>query len=278
MQQIETEPHGHFAICGPQACGKMSFVKYAMQLYSKKYHQQQQMIVVTCEETFDTKNLVGTYVCSETGDFVFKKGPLTVAAEQGLWLVLKNIEDTPSDLLSFLLPLVQQNRLQVTSTFTIVPKLGFRMFCLSKSRTAQEIQPLLSCLHSTELETLYKPGYPGRVDLSDILLTKFPSLFIPIGSYSIHQLVQAAIENIHLQMQTMKLNLLDYKVQSVTDLFSLYKRLHLAFNSQDLTHMSQAIRQHIIEEISDVYLGYMYDTVVKKRAISNMVREVFNHD
>jgi len=89
------------------------------------------MIVVTCEETFDSKNLVGTYVCSETGEFVFKKGPLTVAAEQGLWLVLKNVEETPSDLLSFILPLIEQKRLQVTSTFTIVPKLGFRIFCLA---------------------------------------------------------------------------------------------------------------------------------------------------
>lgn len=38
-------------------------------------------IVVTLEETFDSKNLVGTYVCNESGEFVFKKGPLTVAAE-----------------------------------------------------------------------------------------------------------------------------------------------------------------------------------------------------
>ncbi len=82
-----------------------------MQLYNERYNQNQQMIVVTCEETFDSKNLVGTYVCSETGEFVFKKGPLTVAAEQGLWLVLKNVEDTPSDLLSFLLPLIEQKRL-----------------------------------------------------------------------------------------------------------------------------------------------------------------------
>ena len=88
---------------------------------------------MTLEETFDSKNLVGTYVCNETGDFVFKKGPLTVAAEQGLWLVLRNIEDCPSDLLSFLLPLVEQNTLHVTSTFTIKPKLGFRIFALTRS-------------------------------------------------------------------------------------------------------------------------------------------------
>jgi midasin (ATPase involved in ribosome maturation) len=124
------------------------------------------MIVVTCEETFDSKNLVGTYVCSETGEFVFKKGPLTVAAEQGLWLVLKNVEDTPSDLLSFLLPLIEQKRLQVTSTFTIVPKLGFRIFCLANYDNGpgrnEEIQPLLSSLHITQLSTLYRAGSESR--------------------------------------------------------------------------------------------------------------------
>ena len=56
-----------------------------------------------------------------------------MAAEQGLWLVLRNIEDTPSDLLSFLLPLVEQNTLQVTSNFAIKPKLGFRIFALTKT-------------------------------------------------------------------------------------------------------------------------------------------------
>lgn len=53
-----------------------------------------------------------------------------MAAEQGMWLILRNIEDTPSDLLSFLLPIIQENVLQVTSTMTIKPKLGFRIFVL----------------------------------------------------------------------------------------------------------------------------------------------------
>lgn len=88
---------------------------------------------MTLEETFDSKNLVGTYVCNESGEFVFKKGPLAVAAELGLWLILRNIEKAPADLLSFLLPLVQSNTLQVTSTFTITPKLGFRIFALCHS-------------------------------------------------------------------------------------------------------------------------------------------------
>ena len=147
-------------------------------------------IVVTLEETFDSKNLVGTYVCNETGEFIFKKGPLTVAAEQGLWLILRNIEDTPSDLLSFLLPLVEQNTLQVTSTFTIKPKLGFRIFALTKTLeqgqndflSAQEetIKPLLTLLKSTSLDSLMPDQ--NRVDFQQLLRIKYASLFTPLAT------------------------------------------------------------------------------------------------
>ena len=140
LRQIEQAPFGHFAISGPPGSGKMATLTLTHELYQRRYHSSESQatdsfIVVTLEETFDSKNLVGTYVCNETGEFVFKKGPLTVAAEQGLWLILRNIEDTPSDLLSFLLPLIEHNVLQVTSTFTIKPKLGFRIFVMNKSQS-----------------------------------------------------------------------------------------------------------------------------------------------
>ena len=123
---MEEDIFKHFAIYGDEGSGKMSFIE----LLSNSFHGSNRYIVVTLEETFDAKNLVGTYVCNETGEFVFKKGPLTVAAEQGMWLVLRHIEKTPSDLLSFLLPLIQEHVLQVTSAFTLTPKLGFRIFAL----------------------------------------------------------------------------------------------------------------------------------------------------
>jgi midasin len=68
--------------------------------------KERETIVITLEESFDSKNLIGTYVCDESGSFVFKKGPLTVAAEQGMWLIVRNLDKAPPDLLTFLLPLV----------------------------------------------------------------------------------------------------------------------------------------------------------------------------
>lgn len=202
--------------------------------------------MVTLEETFDSKNLVGTYICSETGEFEFKKGPLTVAAEQGLWLILRNIEDTPSDLLSFLLPLVEQNILQVTSTFAIKPKLGFRIFALTRSQevaavnpaqhfvSAQEeaISPLVKLLSSTSLHTLNPTEFKeehARSDLECILQVKFGNgLFAPIQgekNASVHSLLQQAIAFIDARFKQIRTHLLDFKPLSATQMFSLYARV-----------------------------------------------------
>lgn len=65
-----------------------------------------------------------------------------------------------------------------------------------------------------------------------------------MGGFSIHSLVQDAIGFIHQSMQIMKLNLLDYKVPSMTNLLALYKRLYIAFRDQidEHTILSQAQR------------------------------------
>lgn len=127
---MDRNVNGHFCIGGPQGSGKMSLLQLTSELFEVSHGLKPGIIVVTLEATFDSKNLVGNYVCSETGDFIFKKGPLTVAAENGMWLVLRNIEEMPSDLLSFLMPLVQENQLHVTASRVIRPKLGFRMIFL----------------------------------------------------------------------------------------------------------------------------------------------------
>ena len=159
--EMETSVFRHFAVVGDQGSGKMSFVRL---MKERSGDLGQNFIVVTLEETFDSKNLVGTYVCNETGEFIFKKGPLTVAAEQGLWLILRNIDQSPPDLLSFLLPLVQENKLQVTSAFSITPKLGFRIVALCHGGNSRgpsqslddssSISPFLSQLHLLTLDHL----------------------------------------------------------------------------------------------------------------------------
>ena len=37
INEMERRPYGHFAVCGPHACGKISLIKLVMQLYNERY-------------------------------------------------------------------------------------------------------------------------------------------------------------------------------------------------------------------------------------------------
>ena len=105
-------------------------------------------------------------------------------------------------MLSFLLPLIQQNVLQVTSTWTIKPKLGFRIVVLSKEETVhyqhEDIKPLMALLHQTQIEGLI--GETTRTDFTQILETKFPSLFFVRSGVTIHSLVAGAIAHLNASL------------------------------------------------------------------------------
>ncbi|CAI7847657.1 unnamed protein product [Closterium sp. NIES-54] len=62
----------------------------------------------------DGKTLLGSYVCTDVpGEFEWRPGVLTLAAARGLWVLLENISGAPFDLLSSLLPLLQDRCLHL---------------------------------------------------------------------------------------------------------------------------------------------------------------------
>jgi type II secretory ATPase GspE/PulE/Tfp pilus assembly ATPase PilB-like protein len=67
LDHMDRTPFGHFLISGPAGAGKISLLKLTSELY--RHDNKPGIIVVTLESTFDSKNLVGTYVCNETGEF-----------------------------------------------------------------------------------------------------------------------------------------------------------------------------------------------------------------
>eukprot|EP00347_Sterkiella_histriomuscorum_P024492 403330924 len=291
MQAMDEDIFQHFVITGQEGSGKMSF----MELLSHQFHSYQSehstienpYIVVTLEETFDSKNLVGTYVCNESGEFVFKKGPLTVAAENGLWLVLRNIEKIPSDLLTFLLPLVQKNELQVSSVFKIVPKLGFRIFALCQQKSSisqgagnfghEDIKPFLSHLIEINLEKIQ-----SRSDFQEILMKKYESVYAL--SY-MPQLLFNSVEYLNTRLNTqLKHQLLDHKQFSIRQTFKLFNRVNIFlekhFKISELQtenfFLASDSKRQIIEEIVDIYLGYIYDKQIKAKLIEELVAQIWN--
>lgn len=256
----------------------MSFIQLLKNRFTR---EQRNFIVVTLEETFDAKNLVGTYVCNETGEFTFKKGPLTVAAEQGLWLVLRNIERSPPDLLSFLLPLVQENKLQVTSAFEITPALGFRIFALSHeeqglhSDDVSGVRPFLSHLHRVSLEPLRR-----RQDFAQILETLFPAVHRVVWMTDLLFRCVLHIEEKLNKMRGQMLDCVHYTIKHVLKLFarvdrSLESHLQDAADVEQL-FLSSSATQGLLQDISEVYLAHLYSQTIFTNVIGSLVTQVIN--
>ena len=180
-------------------------------------------------------------------------------------MVLRNVEKTPSDLLSFLLPLVQDNILHVTSAMTIVPKLGFRLVALChSSKNTDDIRALLHYMHKVELKRLEQRG-----DFEEILNAKYPAVS---ALKSLNQTLRESVDYLDGRLNgPLKFKLLDHKQASVRQIFKLFGRveayLRQHFKLDELTssdfYMATTTVQNIIEEIVDVYLTYLYDQQVK---------------
>ena len=48
-------------------------------------------MIIHLDEQTDIKNLIGTYYVAET-EIVYKKGQITIEAEEGFWILFKNVD------------------------------------------------------------------------------------------------------------------------------------------------------------------------------------------
>jgi midasin len=88
------------------------------------------IIKVHLGEQTDPKALLGTYVCTEVpGEFRWIAGALTQAVRDGRWIVIEDIDLAPLEVLSVLMPLLEQRKLFVAERGeTIAAASGFQMF------------------------------------------------------------------------------------------------------------------------------------------------------
>lgn len=91
-------------ISGTRCSGKATLMKLLAHLFK----MEDKIIQVEIDESTDVKGLVGSYVCNESGEFSYQKGPLSLAAELGYWLVFKSIDKAAGDLVSYLIPAIER--------------------------------------------------------------------------------------------------------------------------------------------------------------------------
>ncbi|CAI5953539.1 unnamed protein product, partial [Closterium sp. NIES-65] len=139
------------------------------------------MVRVHMDDQMDGKTLLGSYVCTDVpGEFEWRPGVLTLAAARGLWVLLENISGAPFDLLSSLLPLLQDRCLHLPGhSQPLQAADGFQIFATKavaassslRSSAASGVDSLLaSHFHTVHIHP------PHASELPTILTSSFPSL------------------------------------------------------------------------------------------------------
>ncbi|KAL4676505.1 hypothetical protein H8959_010650 [Pygathrix nigripes] len=97
---------------GPIGCGKTSLVEYLAAMTGRT--KPPQLLKVQLGDQTDSKMLLGMYRCTDVpGEFVWQPGTLTQAATMGHWILLEDIDYAPLDVVSVLIPLLENGDLLI---------------------------------------------------------------------------------------------------------------------------------------------------------------------
>lgn len=164
---------------GPIGSGKTSLVEHLAAVTGRT--KPPQLLKVQLGDQTDSKMLLGMYRCTDVpGEFVWQPGTLTQAATKGHWILLEDIDYAPLDVVSVLIPLLENGEL-------LIPGQGD---CLKVAPTFQlfATRRLLSCggswyrplnSHAAMLDKYWTKIHLHNLDkkdLKEVLQNRYPSL------------------------------------------------------------------------------------------------------
>nr|XP_035921041.1 midasin isoform X1 [Halichoerus grypus] len=164
---------------GPTGCGKTSLVEHLGAMTGRR--KPPQLLKVQLGDQTDSKMLLGMYRCTDVpGEFVWQPGTLTQAATKGHWILLEDIDYAPLDVVSVLIPLLENGELLIPGRgdcLKVAP--GFQFFATRRllSCGGNWYRPLNS--HATLLDKYWMKIHMDNMDkteLNEVLQNRYPSL------------------------------------------------------------------------------------------------------
>ena len=161
-------------IRGEIGVGKTTLIKHIANLIGRS----EDVITVQLSDQTDSKSLIGNYTSTEKpGQFVWKPGVLVHAMQAGKWLLLEDIDYAGKDVVSTLLPILENRVLPIPGmSESVTADLGFQIF--ATQRTNAKGQPMFSS-EANLLEkywSIVQVGCPDDNELALIIGEKYPNL------------------------------------------------------------------------------------------------------
>uniref|UniRef100_A0A8C4LBG4 Midasin n=1 Tax=Equus asinus asinus TaxID=83772 RepID=A0A8C4LBG4_EQUAS len=164
---------------GPIGCGKTSLVEHLAAMTGRR--KPPQLLKVQLGDQTDSKMLLGMYRCTDVpGEFVWQPGTLTQAATKGHWILLEDIDYAPLDVVSVLIPLLENGELLIPGQGDCLKVAsGFQFFATRRllSCGGNWYRPLNS--HATLLDKYWTKIHLDNMDkteLNEVLQNRYPSL------------------------------------------------------------------------------------------------------
>ena len=118
--------HSHAVLLqGKVGSGKTALINHV----AEALHARDTMLQINVDDTFDSKDLLGKLTATNTpGTFEWLPGPLTTAVQQGLWVLMEDIDLASFDVFSVLLPLLERKVLFIPEkNLTLEAHEGFKL-------------------------------------------------------------------------------------------------------------------------------------------------------
>ncbi|KAI1897419.1 hypothetical protein AGOR_G00083100 [Albula goreensis] len=168
---------------GPIGCGKTALVEHLAAITG--HVKAPEILKVQLGDQTDSKMLLGMYRCTDIpGKFVWQPGTLTQAVSRGHWILLEDIDHAPLDVISVLLPLMENRKLIIPGRedcIEVAP--GFQFFATRRLFSSGGGWYRPQNTHANLLDkywTKLQMGNMTREELKEVLIKRYPNLVVVV--------------------------------------------------------------------------------------------------
>nr|XP_033792626.1 midasin isoform X2 [Geotrypetes seraphini] len=166
---------------GPIGCGKTALVEYLAAVTGRV--KPPDILKVQLGDQTDSKTLLGMYRCTDIpGEFVWQPGTLTQAVTSGHWILLEDIDYAPLDVISVLIPLLENGELLIPGRgdcLKVAP--GFQFFATRRLLSSGIGWYRQQNAYATLLDkywTKIQLDNMTKAELKEVLVRRYPSLMV----------------------------------------------------------------------------------------------------
>ncbi|XP_077950103.1 midasin isoform X1 [Gasterosteus aculeatus] len=253
---------------GPIGCGKTALVEFMAAVTG--HTKATEILKVQLGDQTDSKMLLGMYRCTDIpGKFVWQPGTLTQAVSKGQWILLEDIDHAPLDVISVLLPLMENKKLMIPGRedcIDVAP--GFQFFATRRMYYSGGSWHKPQNAHAALLDkywTKLQMGNMTREELKKVLISRYQRLTV-VSDRLLDIYCQLTGER-HSDMDTGGLQAsedsqqqksedkgtpLEGRALSLRDLLKWCERISVNFDGASLT-----TAQHVFQEALDCFTAML---------------------